>query len=396
MTSRIRLLAMALLMPLAGVATANTLTDIVWDGFSYPRSADSTEVCDEQRYPSCRLLFSDDYQARFADKLKSIVDDRYRFVNFADEERGETLHLTITINLEWSVGQPATNSKPNRYDLRYTLCSTLMLYRAGPSTYTLENAAARCSSEFYGDQAADLDGFLREFTFGKASEKTVNLEDTWLAEASSLISRRRNEFKRIAVREVELSDGLFVGNDVARDKLRLYLAEKMSADLSQALRKPVIPPALSGNGQVALRFRDTSRNRDIRLPTAAHMLTVKILPFQRKLTAGPLKGQQLETFFSIFSVTHHDALGGSHLNGSGFYLGTRPRIVVGPAEDADVDRVIARISENVNLELLGNLSSEFAQQLSRPDRHWVDNRAYKTDAAAAFRGLSALAKDLSK
>lgn len=392
---RSAMLAAALWAGMAGSASAEQLTDIVWDGFSYPRAANVADVCDNKLYPSCKLLFSDEYMTRFSEKLKAIVDDRYRFVNFAKEERGETLHLTIAVNLEWLLGSPAADGKTNRYDMRYSMCWTMLLYRADSSQYTLENATSRCSNEFAGDYANNMDGFLREFTFGKSSEKTVNLEDTWLAEASSLISRRRNEFRRVAVSNVELADGVFVGNPEARDKLRLYLAEKMSSDFSQALRKPVIPPAPSG-GQVSLRFSDPSRNRNIRLPIAAHSLSVKVLPFQRKITPGPLTGQQLETFFSIVSITHTDAAGGSYLSNTGFYLGTKPRLVVGPSENEDANRVTSRIAENVNLELLGNLSAEFARQLNQPDKRWIESSAYKTDATAAFNGLTGLAKDLSK
>ena len=298
------------------------------------------------------------------------------------------------MNLEWS-RQAAANSGRG-FNSRYTLCSTLFLYRADSSSYQLENSASRCSVGFNNEQGVGEDAFMREFVYGKSSDKSVNLEDVWLAEAASLISRRRGEFKRIAVKEVTLADNTYPGDNDAREKLRLYLSEKFSSDLSKVLRKPIIPPALSSSGQLSLRFRDNTRNRNIKLPPAAHSLSLKILPFQRKITSGELKGQQLETYFSLISMSHVNALGDSHLNGAGFYRGSRPRLLLGASELGDIDRIQALVSDSANLELLDFLTTELASQFAKPDKAWVHEHAYKTDPLSAFSGLEKIAKELSK
>lgn len=403
MTLRCRGLLAGLLASVCLAAGAQNLTEIVWDGFSYPNSAGMEENCDAVRYPSCKLLFSEEYQARFANKLLSIVDNQYKFVNMGKTDAGETLHLTIAISLEWSRGgQSASNG--SRFDARYMLCSTLLLYRADSSSYRLENAASRCNSENSGGQGSDMDAFLREFVYGRSSKVGVNLEDTWLAEASALISRRQGDFKRIAVKEVELADdGTFAADADQKAKLRLYMAEKFSQELSQALRKPIIPPALSGSGQLSLRFSDNSRKRKINLPIASHSLSLRLLPFQRKVVPTDLTGVELENFFTIVSVSHVDVLGDKFLNNAGFYTKLSRRIFTNRSQNADgkkapsdMDKLAQRATENVNMELLDVITKELGRQIAQPEKSWVQERSYKMDPGTAYSGLEKLAKELSK
>lgn len=378
---------------IAGAAAGQKI-DVVWDGFSFPNESGAAEACDVKRNPSCKLLFSDDYQAHFFKKIQEIEDDRYQFVNYAADERGETLHLTITINLEWAEMADLSevrSLKPDSYVGRYRLCSSLMLYRADSSRYMLENVKAMCATkELLAREHDNLDGFIEKFIRGRASATDTNVESDWLAEAAQLLVKKSGFHVPLGVANVELSDQIYAGDSAKRERLRLFLAEDMSYRLSEAFKKPVIPPTLSANGQKSLRFSDPSRNRSISIWPAAHTISLTILPFQQKLI------DDNEHFFSMLTLSHESATKERHLSNAGFFFGRKipVRRTTSSTNNTEARLILDLQKRQIPVENLDRLFQSIAAQLVKTEKKWIEENIYKSDPAAVLRGFAKLQKEL--
>ena len=378
-------------------AAANGKIEVVWDGFSFPSEPGQSESCDANAHPSCKLLFSDEYQTRFLEKIESIEDDKYKFVNFAQQEIGETLHLTITINLEWvDVGQQAEINELSDVAFvgKYRLCSSLMLYRADSSRYLLENVSAKCAAiPIMKNQLNNLSAVIDQFIKGQDSDKHRSLEKDWLSEASVLVARKRGLYKPIGVTSIELAADVYPGDNFKRERLRLFVAENMSFQLSQVFRKPVIPPSLSANGQKNLRFRDPSRNRNIALWPASHTIALKVLPFQQKLIEEK-KDLFAEYFYSIMTVTHENVFKDRFLENAGFFANSKRPVFKMNSGSQEQEMMEVLIKKQLPAENLEKLCKEIALQIAKPDKKWSEEYTYKSDPNAVFKGFVKLQKEL--
>jgi hypothetical protein len=378
----------------SGSAIAGDKREVVWDGFSFQAEQGQTEKCPENVHPSCKLLNSESYDERFATKLAAIEDDKYQFVNKAETDKGETLHLTITVNFEWADIQPISSLnglRPTTLVGRYQMCSTLMLYSATASNYQIENAKSNCYLKPIFLKDLDRQGvkasFIADFINGADSEKQVNVEQNWLAEASQIIARRRGIHKSINVASVALDDSIYSGDEFRRERLKLFIAEHLSYQLSNAFGKPIIPPGLSGRGAMALSFRDPSRNREIKLWPAAYSLAVNVAPFQKKVIEER-PGLPFETFFSIVGLTCESASKEKVLDGAGLYFVSRRALLTQAPKMSPEEELSEAIAKNqIPLENLGSLLAKIAAQIKAPDKKWVESRVYKTDPAVVFNGF---------
>ena len=379
---------------LAGAAGTGKI-DVVWDGFSFPNDSAVGEACEVKRNPSRKLLFSEEYQAYFFKKIEEIEDDNYRFVNYAADERGETLHLTITINLEWAeMADPSEvrSLKADSYVGRYRLCSSLMLYRADSSRYMLENVKATCATkELLAKEYDSLDEFIEKFIRGRASATDTNVEGEWLAEAAQLLVKKKTGFHvPLGVANVELSEQIYAGDNAKRERLRLFLAEDMSYRLSEAFKKPVIPPTLSANGQKSLRFREPSRSRSISKWPANHTSSLSILPFQQKLI------EDNEHFFSILTITHETATKERHMSNAGFFFGRKipVRKTASSTNNTEARLILDLQKRQIPVENLDRLFQGIAAQLVKTDKRWIEENTFKSDPATVLRGFAKLQKEL--
>jgi hypothetical protein len=378
----------------SGAAIAGDKREVVWDGFSFQAEQGQTEKCPENVHPSCKLLNSESYEERFAKKLVAIDDDKYQFVNKAETDKGETLHLTITVNFEWADIQPISSLndlKPTSLVGRYQMCSTLMLYSATAASYQIENAKSNCYLKAIFLKDLDLQGvkssFIADFISGAESEKQVNVEQNWLAEASQIITRRRGIHKSINVAAVALDDSIYSGDEFRRERLKLFVAEHLTYQLSNAFGKPIIPPALSGRGAMALSFREPSRNREIKLWPAAYSLAVNVAPFQKKVIEER-PGLPFEHFFSIVSLTCESVSGEKVLDNAGLYFMSRRALLTQAPKMSPEEELSETITKNqIPLENLGSLLAKIAAQIKTPDKKWIESRVYKTDQTVTFNGF---------
>ncbi len=381
------------------ISADNQKIEVVWDGFSFPGEPGMKEECDQLLNPSCKLLFSEEYKTRFFNRIVDIEDDKYKFVKFADNEIGETLHLTITINLEWADMADASEIKSLKSDAligRYRICSSLMLYRADSTRYMLENVVSKCSSKPLLRRDADnLDAFIEGFVRGGDSTKDRNIENDWLAESAQLLVRKRGLHVPIGISDIELSSEIYSTDIIKKERLRLFLAENMSFQLSQAFGKPVIPPTLSAKGQKALRFRDSSRNRSISIWPAAHTLSLKVLPFQQKIVEEK-KDLWFEDFFSIVSLSHENALKEKFLDNVGLYTSSSRQLLNMGKTNPESDLMESLIKKQIPADNLERLCKSIASQLVKIDKKWIDQYTYKSDPIVVAKGFARLQKELAK
>jgi hypothetical protein len=371
----------------SGAHAADSKRKIVWDGFSFAAESTQQGDCSDNIHPSCKYLFSEKVQERFATKLYAINDDKYEFAGLADSDVGETLHLTITVSLEWpDIVVPANSMSAMKGDAiigQYRLCTTLMLYSATTTTYMIENASGNCFGQFLRVKDIENDKVTPSF-IARFIDDTV--EKIWLAEASQIIARRQKNFKSVTVSSVNLAPEFYQGDDFRRNRMRIYVAEKMSEQLSNVFKKPVIPPSVSGNGAMKLDFGDPSRNRTITLWPAKSNLHLSVEPFQYRLVDDKKTARQKEYFYAILKMSHESASGNKLLDGAGFYeVSERPFIPSSTTEYQIGDLLYKNSIDFANVEkLIGKISSQF----SSPDKKWIDSNVYKSDPKLVLKGFS--------
>jgi hypothetical protein len=370
----------------SGAYAEDSKRKVVWDGFSFAAENTQQSDCSKKLHPSCEYLFSEKVEDRFAAKLYAINDDKYEYAGLADSDVGETLHLTITVSLEWPDIVVLPNSiltmKDDAIIGQYRLCTTLMLYSATSTTYMIENASGNCFGQFLRVKDIEDDKVSSSF-IARFIDDTV--EKIWLAEASQIIARRQKNFKSVTVSSVNLAPEVYQGDDFKRDRMRIYVAEKMSEQLSNVFKKPVIPPSVSGNGAMKLAFGDSSRNRTITLRPAKSNLHLSLEPDQYRLVEDKKTARQKEYFYSILKMTHESASGNKLLDGAGFYeVSDRPFIPSSTEEYEIGDSLYKNSIYFANLEkLIGKISSQFLS----PDKKWIDSSVYKSDPKLVLKGF---------
>jgi hypothetical protein len=364
---------------LCGHSQAAELRPVVWDGFAYPYKPGAPERCDESLNPSCAIYSDDAYQARFWNKLQSIKDDKYKFVSWS-EETGESLHVAVSIGLEWKLKGGV--SEPDIY----YFCATVLLYNAS-ETLTLVNSTPNCWQQRVGAaEQANWQEFLRGFLYADPNPAAQTVEKRLLAEIAEIISSKPGDLVRIAVRNVTAQQDLFKNEPGKRDLLGLYATELFSAYTSSALGRPVIP-ASSNTGLMDLRFSDNSRKSLIRLPLSSHSIDLHIHPFGKDVYKDNL-GLKYERAAAFMRVNHEFIDGSSSIPSINFGTTTVPRRVY--------DDLAPELDELKNLNLLHQLIFETAAQLAKPDKEWLKAHVVKVSADKVFPGLEALARDLKR
>jgi hypothetical protein len=362
--------------------------EIVWDGFAYPVQPGQPDRCDAQRNPMCLILESGEeknsYSARFSEKIKSLVDTKYRFVDNASDEKGNTLHLAISIGLEWPIADPAKERES-----LYLFCATILLYKSG-ETLSLLNAKPICFTQpGLPSDPVEIRKFLTDMLYASAQPRAITVEKRILSEISEIINTRPSDLKRLAIRSVKLSGAVFKGESSKRAMLRDFIAESLAAALSEEFGKPIIPPALANGRKIDLRFQDLQKARSIELPIATDFIDVVVQPFSKKVKADEL-GYKYETLFSILTLTHQK----SAVAGGGSYFSNVNLFTSSPARRITAGNEL-ELDELKHLNLLRNLSLEISKQVSRPNKNWVTERSVGSEPVAAFEGLSKLSQELN-
>lgn len=361
----------------ASQAAAAGKKEIIWDGFAYPLANMGDSTCNSALFPSCTVLLSEQYANQFAQKIKDIEDDDYVIVDRPDNDLGYNLHLAIVINLERCGEKDATQCTDNKY----RLCSTVYLYETDAKIFSLVKARPFCIEKAL-DETQINEIYVQNFIAGKGKSGTRNLEDRWLAEISA-ITAKGSDLIRLEVTAVELADDIFSSNTNERERLKVYIAEKFTSELATALRRPIIPPSLSGTHKIELKFREVGLSRSITLPKSFHALKLTLLPFQKKITKD-IGNYEFTNYFSIIKISHEGFSGSHHLNNIGFYTAIKQKSSLG-----DIGN-----ESSWNFICLNELLTELAQQISAPDKKWVNQFIYKSDPDSALNGLKNLSKEL--
>jgi hypothetical protein len=214
------------------------------------------------------------------------------------------------------------------------------------------------------------------------------VEKDWLAEASQIIARKPGDHKSISVANVELDSSIYEKDDFRRERLKLFIAEKMSEQLSYTTGKPIIPPVLSGQGAMALAFGDPSRNRKIKLWPSANNLFIEVAPHQKRVMEDKNSGIQEEIFYSIVKITHETASKNKLLDSAGFYAATKRKIIQKETLSSEDQASETIIKNQIPLENIERLLVKIAAQISKPDKKWIDSSAYKSDPKVVLKGFS--------
>ena len=362
-----------------GHSQAADLRPVVWDGFAYPFKANSPTRCDASINPSCEIYSDEAYQARFWNKLQSIRDNKFKFVSW-NEESGESLHVAVSIGLEWNL--KGGGSEPDVY----YFCANVLLYNAS-ETLALVNSTANCWQQRVGiAEKTNWQGFLRGFLYADPNPAAQTVEKRLLAEIAEIISSKPGDLVRITVRNVTSQLDLFKSEPRKRDLLGLYASELFSAYISTGLGRPVIP-ASSNTGLLDLRFADGERKSLVSLPLASHWVDLHIHPFGKDVYKDNL-GLKYERAAAFMRVNHEFVDGSSSLPNINFGTTTVPRRVY--------DDLPPELDELKNLNLLNQLISETAAQLSKPDKEWLKAHVIKASSDKVFPGLEALSRDLKR
>jgi hypothetical protein len=324
------------------------------------------------------------YSTRFSEKIKSLVDTKYRFVDNASDERGNTLHLAVSIGLEWPIPDPAREKES-----LYLFCATILLYKSG-ETLSLLNAKPICFTQpGLPSEPAEKKKFLTEMLYASAQPKAITIEKRILSEISEIINTRPSDLKRLAIRSVKLNGAVFKGESSKRAMLRDFIAESLAAALSEEFGKPIIPPALANGRQIELRFQDLQKARTIELPIATDFIDVVVQPFSKKVKSDEL-GYKYETLFSMLTLNHQKSAGAggeSHFSNVNLFSSSPPRRITTGNE--------LELDELKHLNLLRNLSLEISKQFSRPNKVWITERTVGSEPGAAFEGLAKLSRELN-
>jgi len=362
-----------------GHAQGADLRPVVWDGFAYPFRPNVPKGCEVSLNPSCEIYSEAEYQSRFWNKLQSIKDDKYKFVSW-NEEAGESLHVAVSIGLEWNL--KGGGSEPDVY----YFCANVLLYNAS-ETLALVNSSANCWQQRVGAaEKANWQGFLRGFLYADPNPAAQTVEKRLLAEIAEIISSKPGDLVRITVKNVTSQPDLFKSEPRKRDLLSIYAAELFSAYISTGLGKPVIPPS-SGTGLLDLRFADGERKGQVTLPLPSHSIDLHIHPFGKDVYKDNL-GLKYERAAAFIRVNHEFVDGSSSMPNINFGKTTVPRRVY--------DDLAPELDELKNLNLLHQLIFETAAQLSKPNKEWLKTHVVKASSDKVFPGLDALARDLKR
>jgi hypothetical protein len=371
-------------------STAAELKEIVWDGFAFPAQSGQVERCDVQRNPMCLILESGEeqnsYSARFSEKIKALADTKYRFVDYASasDALGDTLHLAVSIGLEWPISD-AAQEKENLY----LFCATILLYKSA-ETLTLLSAKPLCFTQAgLPLERNEMKKFLTQMLYASTQPRAITIEKRILSEISEVINARPSDLKRFAVRSVKINGTVFKGDPTKRAMLRDFIAESLSASISEELGKPIIPASLTNGRTIDLRFQDLRRSKTIELPVATDFVDVLVQPFSKKIKIDNL-GYKYEMLFSILAITHQKSAiggGGSYFNNLNLFSSSAPRRLTAGNE--------SELDELRYLNIVRTLTSEISKQFVRPDKTWVADHTVGVEPGVAFDGLSKLSQELN-
>jgi hypothetical protein len=370
-------------------ANANELKEIVWDGFAYPYKTGQEEKCDSNRNPICLILESQDkggFQDTFNAKIQGIVDNKYKFVSKLTDERGDSLHLAVSVSLEWPLSTVNSNAEE---DSMYFLCATILFYKSS-ETLTLLNAQPLCFIQGgYKKSSGDMVQFLNNMLYTNTAPKAVTIEKRLLSEISEVINTKPSDLKRISIRSVKFNEDVYKNEPEKRQLLRTFVAEMLTANLSKALGKPVIPPSLKNAGKIELRFADQSRNASIELPKSTDFLDVVIQPFSKKTNKDDL-GYKYEVFFAMLKLSHQQSQikgGEAYFSNVNIFLASAPRRIT-QGNESDTE-------ELKYINTLRALTDDLSKQMVKPDKKWIKDHVLNSDPNLTFEGFNKLATDLT-
>lgn len=370
-------------------ANANELKEIVWDGFAYPYKTGQEEKCDSNRNPICLILESQDkggFQDTFNAKIQGIVDNKYKFVSKLTDERGDSLHLAVSVSLEWPLSTVNSNAEE---DSMYFLCATILFYKSS-ETLTLLNAQPLCFIQGgYKKSSGDMVQFLNNMLYTNTAPKAVTIEKRLLSEISEVINTKPSDLKRISIRSVKFNEDVYKNEPEKRQLLRTFVAEMLTANISKALGKPVIPPSLKNAGKIELRFADQSRNASIELPKSTDFLDVVIQPFSKKTNKDDL-GYKYEVFFAMLKLSHQQSQikgGEAYFSNANIFLASAPRRIT-QGNESDTE-------ELKYINTLRALTDDLSKQMVKPDKKWIKDHVLNSDPNLTFEGFNKLATDLT-
>jgi hypothetical protein len=370
-------------------ANSNELKEIVWDGFAYPYKTGQEEKCDSNRNPICLILESQkegSFQDIFNKKIQDIVDNKYKFVSKLSDERGDSLHLAVSISLEWPLSTSNSNAEEESI---YFLCTTILFYKSS-ETLTLLNAQPLCFIQGgFKKSSGDLVQFLNNMLYANTAPKAVTIEKRLLSEISEVINTKPTDLKRISIRTVKFNEDVYKNEPEKRQLLRSFVAEMLTANISKSLGKPVIPSSLKNAGKIELRFANQSKNASIELPKSSDFLDIVIQPFSKKTNKDDL-GYKYEIFFAMLKLSHQQSQikgGEAYFSNVNIFLASAPRrITQGNESDAE---------ELKYINILRALTDDVSKQLVKPDKKWMKDHVLNSDSNLIFEGFNKLATDLT-
>lgn len=371
---------------------ANDLKEIVWDGFAYPYRTGQEAKCDSNLNPICLILESEaahsesGFQKRFADKIAEINDNKYKITSERPKQgQGDTLHLAVSVSLEWPLSGTGTTDE----DSVYFLCTTILFYKSS-TTLTLINAQPLCFIQSgYKKNSGDVLQFLNNMLYANNSPKAVTIEKRLLSEISEVINTKPIDLKRISIRSVKMNEDVYRNEPEKRQLLRTFVAENLTSNISKALGKPVIPVSLRNTGKIELRFANQLTSTTIELPKSSDYLDIVIQPFSKKVNKDDL-GYKYEVFFSMLKITHQQSeIKGNenYFSNLNLFLSSAPRRITKGNEND--------LEELKYINILRSLTDDIAKQFVKPDKKWLKDHLLSSDPNTAFEGFNKLATDLN-
>ena len=372
-------------------SNANELKEIVWDGFAYPYKTGQENKCDSNLNPICLILEStsandkDSFQERFSNNIQKINDNKYKFVSRLSDEKGDSLHLAVSISLEWPLNGNGTIEE----DSVYFLCATILFYKSS-DTLSLINAQPLCFIQGgFKKTNGSIEQFLVNMLYANNTPKAVTIEKRLLSEISEIINTKPSDLKRISIRSVKWNEEVYKNEPEKRQLLRTFVAENLTSNISKALGKPVIPVSLKNTGKIELRFADQSKNATIELPKSTDYLDIVIQPFSKKINKDDL-GYKYDVLFSMLKISHQQSQikgGESYFTNLNVFLSSAPRRITQNNE--------SDLEELKYINTLRSLTDEIAKQIVKPDKKWLKDHLVNSDANAVFDGFNKLATELT-
>jgi len=375
--SRVTLLLLGLWLPLIGCAQSADLKPVVWDGFAYPYRAGEKDICNAELNPSCAIFSDQSYDERFWTKIEAIKDNNYRFVSRA-EGKGNSLHVAVSVGLEWTLRGEAGES-----DLYY-FCATVLVYQAG-RTLSLVNSRPICwQKRLTQQEKTDRVKFLANFIYADPSETAQTVEKRLLAEIADIITSKPDSLVRLQVNAVKAHPDIYKDDPSKREMLSTFASEVLSAASSEALGRPIIPPATS-TGLMDLRFADGARKSQISLPKSSHTIDLSIYPFVKDVFKDSL-GLKFDRVVVFIRLNQQFRDGTSYVSNINFGKSSVPRRAY--------DDLPPELDELKNLNILYQLINETSAQVSKPNKEWLKAHVIKSSPDKVFEGFSLLAGEL--